>query len=278
MTIPTFFQTPEWMSLWVKHFGKESIQIDANYFLKEGDGFSLAPTSFVLNHQQVADFADFVGGEEIIRKVIQEVNPIEINFLREDSQNLAILKEMGAKVEDQDVSPYIVLPTSFDEYLAKLSRKDRHEINRKLRRFSASGATFERFDGSEAQVARFFELMEFDEEKKEFLTAPMKEFFKDILMTLYPLKKASILFIKHEAKLVAGIILFYFNDEVLLYNSGFDPEYFYLSPGVVVVSQAIKDSIEKEKKVFDFLRGNERYKYDLGGADRKLLRVTLNRV
>jgi CelD/BcsL family acetyltransferase involved in cellulose biosynthesis len=87
-----------------------------------------------------------------------------------------------------------------------------------------------------------------------------------------------ILFIKHEAKLVAGIILFYFNDEVLLYNSGFDPEYFYLSPGVVVVSQAIKDSIEKEKKVFDFLRGNERYKYDLGGADRKLLRVTLNRV
>jgi len=33
---------------------------------------------------------------------------------------------------------------------------------------------------------------------------------------------------------------------------------------------AIKRSIEDKMEVFDFMRGNERYKYDLGAVDKML--------
>jgi len=37
----------------------------------------------------------------------------------------------------------------------------------------------------------------------------------------------------------------------------------------------IKDAIEKRKKTYDFMRGTERYKYDLGGKDMKLYKIEL---
>ena len=37
----------------------------------------------------------------------------------------------------------------------------------------------------------------------------------------------------------------------------------------------LKQSIENNKQAFNFLRGNERYKYDLGGEDIKLFEIKL---
>ncbi|OGG13214.1 hypothetical protein A3D77_00645 [Candidatus Gottesmanbacteria bacterium RIFCSPHIGHO2_02_FULL_39_11] len=287
----TFFQTYDWMSLWILHFGRsaevwevkdENKTIGIIPLLKESDHYSLIPTSTVLNGQQVSDYGELIiekGREkEVIKQVIGERLKVKdkkiiLNFIREDSAILPVFKDLGVHAEEQDMAPYVVLPHTFDEYLSILSRHSRHELRRKTRRFEESGAEFAEFVGSDRQIESFFQLMEFDEKKKSFLTSEMKLFFKEIIHTFYNKKEANILFIEAEGKLIAGIILFYFRDEVLLYNSGFDPDYFHLSPGLMVVTQAIKDSIEKKKKVFDFLRGNERYKYDLGGVDRKLYRI-----
>lgn len=287
----TFFQTYDWISLWIQHFGKNAEIWEITEgdriiglipFLKEPEGYSLIPTSTVLNGQQVSDYGGLIIEKGREKEVVQNVKGesfkvkdkrITLDFLREDSTTFSALKELGADTQEQDVSPFIVLPQTFDEYLSSLDRHSRHELRRKMRRFEESGASFKLFDGDKALIDRFFELMVYDEEKKKFLTDPMKDFFREMTINLYKKGEATILFIKSEEKFVAGIILFYFNDEVLLYNSGFDPNYFHLSPGLMVVTEAIKDSIEKRKKVFDFLRGDERYKYDLGGIDRKLFRI-----
>ena len=62
-----------------------------------------------------------------------------------------------------------------------------------------------------------------------------------------------------------------------LYNSGFDPAYNNFSSGLLNHAFAIKRSIEKKYDVFDFMRGNERYKYDLGGIDTQLYTVILEK-
>ena len=49
-----------------------------------------------------------------------------------------------------------------------------------------------------------------------------------------------------------------------LYNSGFRPDAAALSPGLVLLAHVIRDAIERGKRRFDFLRGEERYKYDFG--------------
>ena len=66
---------------------------------------------------------------------------------------------------------------------------------------------------------------------------------------------------------------------IYLYNSGYDPDYVGLSAGLLSKALAIKDSIEKVRKKFDFLKGSEEYKYHLGGKEVPLYRclVTLKK-
>ena len=51
-----------------------------------------------------------------------------------------------------------------------------------------------------------------------------------------------------------------------LYNSGFDKEK-YDSVGLYIKALNIKQAIAHGKKTYNFLQGNERYKYELGAHD-----------
>jgi CelD/BcsL family acetyltransferase involved in cellulose biosynthesis len=71
---------------------------------------------------------------------------------------------------------------------------------------------------------------------------------------------------------------FDYNGTVYLYNSGYDQEQSQLSVGILSKAFLIKDSIERGRKKFDFLKGGERYKYHLGGREVQLqkCRITLD--
>jgi CelD/BcsL family acetyltransferase involved in cellulose biosynthesis len=57
-----------------------------------------------------------------------------------------------------------------------------------------------------------------------------------------------------------------------MYNSGYDPAYSHYAVGLMSKAMLIQDAIESGRKAVDFMRGDESYKYDLGGKDRKVLR------
>jgi CelD/BcsL family acetyltransferase involved in cellulose biosynthesis len=50
-----------------------------------------------------------------------------------------------------------------------------------------------------------------------------------------------------------------------------------LSLGVVLTAKAIEWAIEHGRSEFDFLRGNETYKYRFGAKDTNILRITLKK-
>jgi CelD/BcsL family acetyltransferase involved in cellulose biosynthesis len=61
---------------------------------------------------------------------------------------------------------------------------------------------------------------------------------------------------------------FVYNDRLLVYNSGYDPtNYAELSPGIVLTSHIIEDAIRRGMRIFDFLQGDEIYKYRFGARD-----------
>jgi CelD/BcsL family acetyltransferase involved in cellulose biosynthesis len=68
---------------------------------------------------------------------------------------------------------------------------------------------------------------------------------------------------------------FDYRNNIYLYNSGYNPEYSWLSAGILSKALCIKDSIEKGRKRFDFLKGDEVYKYHLGGQELPLYRYTI---
>ena len=53
------------------------------------------------------------------------------------------------------------------------------------------------------------------------------------------------------------------------------PDRAALSPGLVLLGHVIRDAIARGKRRFDFLRGEERYKYDFGPQPEDLYRVTI---
>ena len=61
------------------------------------------------------------------------------------------------------------------------------------------------------------------------------------------------------------------------YITGFDKRYAALSPGTVIVAHAIREAICNGYQVFDFLRGDEAYKFALGAELRQTDNVTIFR-
>jgi CelD/BcsL family acetyltransferase involved in cellulose biosynthesis len=180
----------------------------------------------------------------------------------------------------EDVSLEMDLPAGFEEYLETLNSKQRHEVRRKLRRLAEEGNIEYRFieNGDELQPAldTFFKMfVESRQDKAAFLTERMKAFFRSMtdMMAENGLLKLGIL--ELDKKPVAEILCFDYQDGIYLYNSGYDPQYVSLSAGLLSKVLAIKDSIEKGKKKFDFLKGRETYKYHLGGKEVPLFRCRI---
>ena len=287
----TFFQTQDWLTLWLKHFpikekilgvfdGEELIGIAP--FSIDNQKIDLLGVTKVVGGELVSDFGDIIAKTSYEKNVWEEVLAkckvqsakckIELDFIREDSPSFGILQELGGKAEEIDVAPYIDLPKSWEDYLASLGRHNRHELRRKMRKLG--NATVMR--GNLSDIDEFFRLMTLgNEQKRNFLKPDIKGFFQDVITLFSPKDMLEISFLEYEGRKIATTLYFVFKGEVLLYNSGFDPKYSHLSPGLILKAYAIKEAIEKGRKRFDFLRGGERYKYDLGGKERKLYTIKL---
>jgi CelD/BcsL family acetyltransferase involved in cellulose biosynthesis len=61
------------------------------------------------------------------------------------------------------------------------------------------------------------------------------------------------------------------------YNAGMDPDARELSPGVVGAASYIRDRVAAGRRRFDFLRGNEPYKYEWGAVDEPIHRLLVVR-
>ena len=76
---------------------------------------------------------------------------------------------------------------------------------------------------------------------------------------------------------VAAALCFDYGSSRFLYNSGFNPDYGYYSVGLMLHALCLKDAIQEGKSYFDFLRGSEPYKYDLGGKNRSIYDMVVTR-
>ncbi len=170
----------------------------------------------------------------------------------------------------QDVCPLIKLPQDWESYLASLGRKERHELRRKVRNSEQHGIEYTVYT-SEVDVKRalpmFVKLHELSsKEKQSFWTDEHRAFFDTALPALARDGRVRLFFMHVEKKAVATMLVFTDDMGYYLYNSGFDPEYRQLSVGTVLTAYTIKDALLQGKKVYDFLRGSEEYKFRFGAV------------
>jgi CelD/BcsL family acetyltransferase involved in cellulose biosynthesis len=75
---------------------------------------------------------------------------------------------------------------------------------------------------------------------------------------------------------VAGSFAYEDEEGYYLYNSAYEPDAAHASPGVMLLWCLIHRAVEDGRVVFDFLKGDETYKFRLGAEPRPLyaLRAT----
>ena len=173
------------------------------------------------------------------------------------------------ELEQEETSAVLPLPTTWDAYLASLVSKERHELKRKRRRLEREHpdarfrtATPETLD---ADFKTFVEMHRGAEgHKGHFMKPEIATFFRRVADTFMPLGWLRLDFLEIGDTAVASTFGFEIERKFYLYNSAYEPDAARLSPGLVLVSELVKESIEKGLEIFDFLRGPERYKYQLG--------------
>lgn len=178
--------------------------------------------------------------------------------------------------------PYIPLPGDWEAYLAGIDKKQRHEVRRKLRRAETGPAPVRWYivqdeAALEAEVEAFLDLMAQDAEKERFLTPAMRHQMHLTARAAFQAGWLQLAFLEAEGRKAAGYMNFDYNGHIWVYNSGLDFAFRELSPGWVLLGYLLQWANENGRKYFDFLRGDEEYKYRFGAIDRTVLRTTVRR-
>jgi CelD/BcsL family acetyltransferase involved in cellulose biosynthesis len=307
----TLFLTWEWQSTWWKHLGDGKLLLLG--FRADDDGRLIGiaplfqsttgdgrPLLVVIGCRDVSDYLDLIverGQEDGVYQALLDYleneapawDVLDLCNLPQGALTYLRLRELAAacgfqtRVETEDVCPVIDLPATWDEYLSQLDKKQRHEVRRKLRRAEKEADTRFVVVGDEAdlgsEMRTFIQLhQKSTPEKDRFMDPQMQRFFFDVAQVLQARGWLQLTFIEIEGKKAASMLSFDYHDSILVYNSGYDPAQFaHLSPGWVLTARCIEHAIALGRHKFDFLRGNEDYKYRFGGRDTEVRRLLIAR-
>jgi CelD/BcsL family acetyltransferase involved in cellulose biosynthesis len=186
------------------------------------------------------------------------------------------------EIVEEDVTPGLELPSSWENYLALLSKKNRHELRRKLRRLESvenwRWYCINDEDGVSERLDEFLMLMRMsDQDKDKYMTEERERFFRSMARRTTSLGLLKLFFLEIDGQAVATSLSFDYGSSRLLYNSGYNPEYAYYSVGLLLNALCLRDAIEQGKGYFDFLRGSEPYKYHLGGKNHILYQMVVTK-
>jgi CelD/BcsL family acetyltransferase involved in cellulose biosynthesis len=175
-------------------------------------------------------------------------------------------------------TPRIPLNGSFDEYLARIEKKQRHEIRRKMRRAAESdkNVRFTIVDGTDdinPEIDAFFDLMVHDPGKDEFLHPAMREQMSATIQNAHTHRYLWLAFLEIDGMKTAASLNFDYKDKLWGYNSGVSREHMELSPGWVLLAHTIQWCCDNGRYEFDFMRGDEEYKYRFGGVNQYVMRA-----
>lgn len=195
-----------------------------------------------------------------------------------------VFREQGFAVEVtfQDVCPVINLPDSFEAFLAGLDKKNRHELRRKLRRAASDEVDWYLVtEGCDlnAELEKFLKLMAASsDEKALFLRERENEaFFRGVVPRIAEAGWLHLAFLTIDGEAAAAYLNFDYGNRIMVYNSGHNHSvHAHYSPGIILMARLIEHAIGQGRQELDFLRGDEPYKYDLGGKDTRVFQVAIN--
>ena len=256
------------------------------------------PALLLLGSIEISDYLDLVARGEHLPRFIsglmdflatipQPWKCLDWHNLFETSPTLPALQTEAARlgwsctIEKTYHAPSIPLPGDFETYLCGIDKKQRHEIRRKMRRAAELGGVEWYIVTDETtldgEIEALFNLMASDPAKAAFLTPAMRAQMRLSLRAAFQAGWLQLAFLTINGTRAVVYVNFDYQDCIWVYNSGFDPNFMEYSPGWVLLAHLLQWANENHRSEFDFMRGDESYKYRFGGVDKSLVRVKMVR-
>jgi CelD/BcsL family acetyltransferase involved in cellulose biosynthesis len=256
------------------------------------------PAWLLLGSIEISDYLDLIAAPDQLDQFVSELlrflevqvpshKLLDLYNILDSSPTLAILESVAGRtgwefsVEPLQQCPFIPLPGDWDAYLASIDKKQRHEIRRKIRRAEEYSLPVRCYfvddlEALDGEIESFFELMAKDPEKDQFLTQPMRVHMKKYMHIAFNQGWLQLAFIEVGGRKAAAYLNLDYNNQIWVYNSGYDPNFREISPGWVLLAYLLKRANESGRQFFDFMRGNEDYKYRFGAIDRRVVRARIS--
>jgi CelD/BcsL family acetyltransferase involved in cellulose biosynthesis len=246
------------------------------------------PTLFLLGSIEISDYLDVIVRERDLPAFMYGLlDFLETNGpaswrgldwynLPEGSPVLDVLQKQAGRLGWKWVQE------PFETYLAGIDKKQRHEIRRKMRRAAEYDLPVRWYileDGSrlEQDMEDFLALMANDSEKARFLSPAMRTQMKNTARAAWNSGWLQLAFLEVSGVKAAGYLNFDYNGHIWVYNSGLDQRYLEISPGWVLLGHLLQWANEHHRTEFDFMRGDEDYKFKFGGVQHFVLHTRLER-
>ncbi|HET9914969.1 MAG TPA: GNAT family N-acetyltransferase [Anaerolineales bacterium] len=269
----------------------------APLFIAEYDG---QRALMLIGSIEISDYLDLIVRADDLPRFLSELldflashaadkwSALDWYNLPDDSPTLAALKAESEKrgwTHHEEIyrpTPRIPLSGSFEEYLARIDKKQRHEIRRKMRRAAESekNVRFYVVDGTadiNAEINDFFDLMAQDANKEQFLHPAMREQMTVTLQNAHARGYLWLGFLEVAGTKAAASLNFDYANKLWGYNSGVGREHMELSPGWVLLAHVIQWCCDNGRAEFDFMRGDEEYKYRFGGVNKYVMRAKVTK-
>lgn len=246
---------------------------------------------YFLGHQGWSDYLNFIYRDfdanamlEIIKSIANnyDINNFFLDYIKEESSSYKLItKTFSLKKEVVTVCVKLDLPETEDEYNKILSRNMKSNLKKISNRLIRNSMNLKIiFDNNNADISQCIKIREQRVAQKN-RPHSIKGYIKKSLIRILKFKFPSYLPIidDENSKMLTvnngNEICAFFNyaydinrKEILIMAVGTNEIYAHYSPGLYGLYHSILGNIgNKDIVTFDFTRGNERYKFDVGGQE-----------
>jgi len=191
----------------------------------------------------------------------------------------------GSLGEVSERIAYIELPRSWPQFLQSLSSDRRTRIKSARRKAAAAHRlrffVWDDVAGLDGAVDRLADLHQRRWREaggsESFATPEYVEFHRRIIKSAFPRGWLRLYCLELDGEIAAVTYCYRFRNRVYLMQAGFDPAKARANPGKVLLGYAIEHAIGEGNAVFDFLKGEHRYKDQLATGYRRTRGVRIYR-
>jgi len=167
------------------------------------------------------------------------------------------------------VCPHIKISGDFESYLQSVSSNHRANFRRRQRKLNETCKVTMEIAAAPAQVEKDFDTLFALHQKRwaqregtsAFDNETSRLFHRRVAKAMAENGVARIFSLKCDDKTVAALYCFLYDHRLMYYQAGFDIDYESQSVGLVLMGMILQHCCEQGYSEFDFLRGEEEYKF-----------------